>query len=243
MPPKRNTARVAIATPKKDKTLCDLCCLPVVEGKDDAVLCEGSCQAWLHRRCAGVPYSYFKRDLINSSTPFVCAHCSQKTYRADVCQLQDEVNALRAEVSELRAALEATRSGNANSNDTITALASEVQQMKIAMSDAPSTHTQTENAGSQAPWRDVVRRGKRKPRPRQLPKDPASANASVAHNPKNSLTARSNRPSYVSRDRIQVKGARKIWGTVKTTTKSAIESTIKTLTTVPSSGLIYQEEV
>ena len=228
MPPKRSATRVATVTPKKDKTVvCDLCCSPIVEGKEDAVQCEGSCQAWLHRRCAGVPCSYFKRDLINSSTPFVCAHCSRKTHQTAVGQLQNEVEALRAGVAELRAALEAARSGNASSNATIVALASEVQQIKVAMSDAPSTLTQAGNTGSQVSWSKVVRRGKWRPRPRQLPKDSNPAQAPVTPNLTKSPSARSSRPSYVPKDRIQVKGARKIWGTFKTTTKTAIGNTLK----------------
>ena len=39
---------------EKAKHLCCVCCKAVEGGKDEALLCEGQCQKWLHRYCAGV---------------------------------------------------------------------------------------------------------------------------------------------------------------------------------------------
>ena len=84
----------------KGKTQCDLCCEPIVDGKEDALQCERSCQLWMHRYCAGVTQS---QVLASGSNPFVCLHCLQETHSAVVVQLQDEIAALKAEVTELRA--------------------------------------------------------------------------------------------------------------------------------------------
>ena len=83
----------------KGKMQCDLCCEPIVDGKEDA-LCEGNCQLWMHCYCAGVTQSHFK-VLASGSNPFVCLHCLQETHSAVVVQLQDEITALKAEVTEL----------------------------------------------------------------------------------------------------------------------------------------------
>ena len=37
---------------EKAKSLCCVCCKAVEDGKDEALLCEGQCQKWLHRYCA-----------------------------------------------------------------------------------------------------------------------------------------------------------------------------------------------
>ena len=95
MPPKPTSCDL------RAKVVCDLCRAAVVDGKEDALQCEGSCGSWYHRYCAGVSLTSF-RELSNSSTPFVC---SQKAHETTVVQLQSEVDLLRAEVAELRAAL------------------------------------------------------------------------------------------------------------------------------------------
>lgn len=64
-------------------------------------MCEGSCQKWFHRYCAGVSASCY-RALSSSSSPFICWVCSQELHRTVVGQLQAEIAALREEVLELR---------------------------------------------------------------------------------------------------------------------------------------------
>ena len=80
---------------KTNLSVCDVCCAAIVEGKEDALQCEGNCLMWMHRYCAGVSLRHFKH-LSSSSEPFVCMLCSQQVHRATVCQLQSEVAALKA---------------------------------------------------------------------------------------------------------------------------------------------------
>ena len=96
MPQKAMSSQVEIC----DET-CDVCCLPNVDDKEDAPLCEGACQKWFQRYSARV-FSTCFRTLSNSSVPFVCWLCSQELHRTVVAQLQAEVSALREEVLELR---------------------------------------------------------------------------------------------------------------------------------------------
>ena len=39
---------------KLPKTKCAICNQDIVDGKDQALLCEGTCKGWFHRYCAGV---------------------------------------------------------------------------------------------------------------------------------------------------------------------------------------------
>ena len=81
-------------------TKCDLCDAFIVDGKEDALLCEGPCSKWFHRYCVGVPLSHFK-DLVNSSKPFICPACFHVVNQAVVCQLQADVASLKDMVAVL----------------------------------------------------------------------------------------------------------------------------------------------
>ena len=84
----------------KPTTKCDLCDASIVDGKEDALLCEGPCSKWFHRYCVGVPLSRFK-DLVNSSKPFICPACSHVVNQAVVCQLQADLASLKDMVAVL----------------------------------------------------------------------------------------------------------------------------------------------
>ena len=56
---------------KLPKTKCAICNQDIVDGKDQALLCEGTCKSWLHRYCAGVSITHFKK-LSASSAISLC---------------------------------------------------------------------------------------------------------------------------------------------------------------------------
>ena len=78
---------------RRSRVPCGVCQSPVVDGKDEALLCEGKCGYWLHRGCASVSPNLY-RDLSNSEDPFVCLTCTN-------IQLKQEINQLRSEISSL----------------------------------------------------------------------------------------------------------------------------------------------
>ena len=105
---------------------CAVCCAEIIDGKEEALLCEGKCQKWLHRHCAGLPTSLFSH-VSNNSEPFLCLHCSREDQRVTVSKLQQEIAELKAEVSELRSTIEAFRSAD---KDAIAALTTAIKQLK-----------------------------------------------------------------------------------------------------------------
>ena len=50
--------------------ICDLCDGPF-KATEQVLHCEGSCDKFFHRYCAGISKGYYQ-DLLTSSTPFVC---------------------------------------------------------------------------------------------------------------------------------------------------------------------------
>ena len=67
----------------------------------DAVFCDGSCHAWLHRHCAGLSRRRFEA-LANSEEAFLCPTCQREGQEGAITLLKDEVAALRAELLQLK---------------------------------------------------------------------------------------------------------------------------------------------
>ena len=81
--------------------ICPICEDPVDDSSNacdghDAVFCNGVCQEWLHRRCAGLS----KKALLivsSSKCPFYCPHCRLSHLNDDLVSLKADFAALKAE--------------------------------------------------------------------------------------------------------------------------------------------------
>ena len=67
------------AQKKKANNNCSVCEDEILESINtqdgqDAVFCEGSCQGWMHKGCAGLTKAAFTR-VSSSKDPFTCLHC------------------------------------------------------------------------------------------------------------------------------------------------------------------------
>ena len=90
---------------EKAKSLCCVCCKAVEDGKDEALLCEGQCQKWLHRYCASVTVDQYE-ELSSSEEPFLCFTCCITQHQQQITELRSEVEALKFEISQLKAQLQ-----------------------------------------------------------------------------------------------------------------------------------------
>jgi len=143
MPTKRAT---------KSTTKCDVCAAAIMEGKEDALQCDGACQMRFHCYCVGMSQSQLKH-LASTSKPFMCPFCSHDVHQAVVCELQSEITALKNKVKALSEAKQA--------------LCNEVRLLTatVAMLD---THSEPEEArtastGAAKPthtWATVVKSGR-----------------------------------------------------------------------------------
>lgn len=192
-----------------------MCRSRIIDDEEDALLCEGSCQKWFHRYCAGVSVSCYK-TLSTSSAPFVCWVCSQELHRAVVSQLQAEIAALKEEVSELR-----KKELNSHLDFDTRPWTDVVSrgQRKTAVSALKSK--------SVAQGQTVQNVGIRS--------QPPSSSRSATVNPKPPTKSRGagqhNRPSK------RIEGKRKIWGTMKTTSVAAVKNSLKVITKIESDSL------
>ena len=71
------------------------------EPGQDSIYCEGKCDAWVHRHCAGLTVSAFRTSK-TTSEPFHCLHCKLDSQVNELISLKLLVGILHAEVSELR---------------------------------------------------------------------------------------------------------------------------------------------
>ena len=117
----RRSRKTDTATPKP----CTICYKAIVDGEEEAFLCEGGCQKLLHCSCAGLSAGHFTH-LSNTSNSFLCINCAHKAQKTSVSLLQTEVATLKAEIVELCSLVEALRSAD---NDAISTLTSSVKQL------------------------------------------------------------------------------------------------------------------
>ena len=142
-----------------------------MDGKDEALLCEGECGLWFHRGCASIPPSRYK-ILAESEEPFLCLSCVNVRLMEEIALLKIELNgiaevrercaALSDEVSSLRGALDALRkepttSASLHSSSSSSAATIANQRpagkkvnrsyAKVASTRQPTTHA-TNNASS-----------------------------------------------------------------------------------------------
>ena len=188
---------------KRNKVPCGVCLGPVTDGKDEALLCEGQCGQWLHRGCASIPPSRYT-ELSTSSEPFICLSCSNLSLKQQIADLKEELKGsqeLHSKVSKMEAEVSALRA-------VVVKLSSEGIKPP---SKVPTTT--------------------RRPRPPR--KSYATAAAVRPPQPRNTTTASISPPQPgqhgESRPKVKVEGARRVWGTMKTSSAGAILAAITKL--------------
>ena len=83
------------------KHLCPICDDAIEDSSSkskghDAVFCDGTCNTWLHRGCAGLSKIAFKK-VASSSHPFYCTHCSLSEQKKEIEALKGTVEKLSSD--------------------------------------------------------------------------------------------------------------------------------------------------
>lgn len=134
----------------KESHKCAVCSIVIVDGKDEGLFCEGSCQAWLHRRCAGVTVHHF-RHLSDSDEKFFCIFCSGLELRSSLSKLESEVAALKVENIRLQASVESLRSeiNDVKSHKAASSYASHVNKKspRVTKKSEQETHKPRDSHG------------------------------------------------------------------------------------------------
>ena len=101
-------------TKKKGGCTCPIC-LEVIQDASkskkghDAIYCEGQCNSWLHRGCAGLPKSVFT-SLQNSPDPFYCPHCQLSSHATTILDLKATIASLNETVAALQTSIKSLES-------------------------------------------------------------------------------------------------------------------------------------
>ena len=215
----------------KAKT-CDLC-TGAFKASDEVLHCEGYCKKFLHRYCAGITRQHYK-TLTDNSTPFVCLVCTQLLHKAELQTLLSELEALKSESQELRAELRATRAdtsaaptpaGNESTQPAaFQALKKDVEQLQATVEAQSKSYAAALKTGgrNKAQPKKKSRYDKTN---RTVNNQSESAQTSVKHSP----------PKHSSsKPKVPVSGARKVWGTMRETSTSAVITTLTKLTSMTS---------
>ena len=97
---------------KKGGCICPICMELIVESTKskaghDAIYCEGYCNSWLHRRCAGLSKPLFA-SMEKSKDPFHCPHCQLKNHSDEITKLKTTIASLTETVNLLQSSLKPT---------------------------------------------------------------------------------------------------------------------------------------
>lgn len=224
----RKTAKVAARSKKsgsadaddhsKGQETCALCAECIIESQD-ALFCEGNCQQWIHRYCAGVSKKHYD-GLGDSSPPFLCYACYVEAQRKLVGNLEAAISTLTAEIVELRKAvserMESTDDSKSSTESWATVARRGGKQTTLKHANGTNTHRFRANSTGSRSSSNVA----------------ISASSNVCRSKSVSVQPRMNESASNTRPKVRVEGKRKVWGTLRTTTASAISNTIKALTNV-----------
>ena len=197
---------------------------------DEAVKCS-SCQEIAHRYCAGVPMKEFRS--ISESNPHHCAKCLKETYLSTISEMKSTIAALQGELRELR--------------ETMNELCTNQQQS----SNAPGAHNPVVESvsfqGSQQ-WSEVVKRNGRARRPAaQRQGAPPRADRSAPGSPNRTSSSQNLRTRRtdnrgIQHARTKIPGARKVWGTHKSTTTGEVKGAISVLANIAPADLAVKRK-
>ena len=186
-----------------------------MDGKDEALLCEGKCGLWYHRGCASTPLCSYK-ELSNSDEPFVCLSCANIQLKQEILLLKNELNSV-AELRDMCTAPTTEVSSLRNALDSL-------KGAKLSLLQSPTTgHTKQSYAKvaktHQAPRSTAPNNKTKRTEASQLPSVENRTNS-----PKEKRSTSVNHDQ--SRPKVKVDGARRIWNTIPTCSAKAVALTI-----------------
>ena len=91
---------------KKEDVICIICDSIVLEDNEDdeeqigdeVIFCEDPCQGWLHRKCAGLSNTFFKK-FTGTNRKFLCVFRQLFEQVTLVEELREDVNNLKAKLA------------------------------------------------------------------------------------------------------------------------------------------------
>ena len=223
----------------QSKHTCPTCALPIVEEADgvqgqEAILCEGCCNAWYHRWCAGVSTARYEA-LSLSDEPFLCPVCAMESQQRSILDLQSTVRALSEEVNDLRAALVILQEPKDEaSTETLLKELRDLKDVVAALKLQVNCPEHTDSVDSEAAqtWSEVVRRKQKgKDKGKGSGKGVGDKNGgAVVGVRKQPVAAQEGegvqQKTQRQRQFVPLPGKRKVWGTQKACPASTVKDAI-----------------
>lgn len=109
--PLSNSSSEPLSGSSKNSVICPICTEEVVDSGGcrkkghESVFCDGACQEWLHRQCAGLSKAAFQA-VSNSCGPFLCPRCVIAQQSKEISMLKDNVAVLSRDVKALKEMLD-----------------------------------------------------------------------------------------------------------------------------------------
>ena len=87
---------------KPEETFCAICHEIILEGEEgqDAVFCEGKCEAWIHRKCSGLTSEAFER-ICESEDKYLCPFCMLFMQNCELTELRKLIKSLGDKIEKL----------------------------------------------------------------------------------------------------------------------------------------------
>lgn len=204
----------------------------------ESIFCDGRCQEWVHRQCAGLSKVAFQA-VSKSNDDFRCPHCVITQQAKDISALSATVSVLSRDVKVLQDKLaEITSNGLQNvkptSESEIASLRAEVASLRATLS-SKEVSLSTKQTGSQKPSRMGASWSARTDVSNKQPRGPKSKTL------RSSSTTTTSTLTGSQVHTTEIIGARKIWGTIKTATSFAVSTTLKRLTTIGSKLIVKRK--
>ena len=199
--------------------ICAICLDTIIDATE---VSEGEDALFCDRRCACITKARFDR-ISTSEAPFLCHDCEAEAQCDAIDSLQNEAAALRAEVVELKNALQ------------------EAENRAICLTDSMPKSSNPEPEQSTS-WSTAVQRGSKgkQSRPHQQRQNRNSRLPTTGHEQVLDKPVRDKQPGKApakGRDMQPVLGKRRIWGTLKQCNAGAVQRAIHQFPTVPDSSI------
>ena len=106
--PRTKRKRPSVSSPAEQaSSTCVICLDPIIDATEnnegqEAIFCEGKCDGWLHRQCAGLSQRLFE-TYNDGDDPFHCPNCRLIMQEHCIQELKSTIENLHKELSELKA--------------------------------------------------------------------------------------------------------------------------------------------
>lgn len=96
------------AKSSKTKHTCLICMEVIVDSTPrkpghDSIFCDGECQSWIHRRCAGLSkLAFSKLCSVSNTKPFYCPNCRLEQQSLEISELKSTLSKVVVELAKFK---------------------------------------------------------------------------------------------------------------------------------------------